>query len=284
MAKTTKSPNNGIIATTQNTVTRQQHIYVHTKLLNALSRTVNHAVITLILVVPLVAQGKYMCDTGSSPLNPLASMQSGISGTGIDNDSPGNINNIVDSHGKMAQSGGIGGTGIIGIITGFASICVNGTEIHYTADTPFTMDGSPSTLMELATGQIVVVRAEGFGKALTAKHITIMHAAVGPITHIDINGRITQINPGELIVDGTRVEFDPQSQPTDLSEGMEISIKGYWDGAHIHAQAIQIDPTGHVLGNVEHIVLEGYVHATDEQTLRVNNQNINIRQGVKLPV
>ena len=353
-----------------------RHINVHTKILNILSRTISHAIIILTLFAPFGAHGNNVCDTGSSLLNPLASAQSGIGGTGtkisqsgiggtgakisqsgiggtgIDNGSLGNIGNIVDTNGKMAQNGGIGGTGermtedggiggtgIFGIITGFASICVNGIEIHYTADTPVTMDASPSTLMDLATGQIVAIRAKGFGDVLTAKHIAIMHAAVGPITHIDhtsqriqvldqtiqlsaddnleklntgtwvrvsghrladgtvaashiqsiqplalskINGRITQINFGELVVDGTRVEFDPQSQPTGLSEGMEISIKGHWDGAHIHAQTIQIDPTRHSLGNVEHIVLEGYVHAIDEQTLRINSRNINIKQGAEI--
>src|SRR5262245_29210785 len=51
------------------------------------------------------------------------------------------------------DEGGIGGTGvsargdtgIIGTITGFASICVGGVEIRYAADTPVRVDGRGAT-------------------------------------------------------------------------------------------------------------------------------------------
>lgn len=53
----------------------------------------------------------------------------GIGGTGISADSG------IGGTGQQAQEG-IGGTGIIGVITGFASVCVNGLEILY--DTEMT--------------------------------------------------------------------------------------------------------------------------------------------------
>ena len=46
--------------------------------------------------------------------------------------------------GLMANTGnGLGGTGIVGEITGFGSIFVNGVEIEYDSDTPFTINGTP---------------------------------------------------------------------------------------------------------------------------------------------
>ncbi len=293
-------------------------------------------------------QSENRCETSATPTNPFAAVhsgiggtgvqitQSGIGGTGIENSGIGGtgieVSGIGGTGDKMTDEGGIGGTGIIGIITGFASICVNGIEIHYDANTPITMNGSPSSIHDLATGQVVVVRADEFSDNVIAQQIAIMHAAVGPITHIDpvtneiqvlnqtiqlqaqnvpesldsewvrisghrlangkvvashiqsiqpldqsiINGRITQINSDELVIDGTRVALDPQTWPTSLSTGMEVSVSGHWNGASIHAQAIQIEPTRHILENVEYIVIEGYVQAVENQLLSINNQSVAI--------
>ncbi len=40
---------------------------------------------------------------------------------------------------------GIGGTGIIGVVTGFASICVNGLEVQYDNTVPVDIDGHAGT-------------------------------------------------------------------------------------------------------------------------------------------
>ncbi len=67
----------------------------------------------------------------------------------------------------------VGGTGIIGTITGFASICVNGVEVHYDNNTLVTVDGRLSFVRELAVGQVVVTRALGIGQEVAAKHIEL---------------------------------------------------------------------------------------------------------------
>ncbi|MCB1986373.1 MAG: hypothetical protein H6936_03465 [Burkholderiales bacterium] len=329
----------------------QQDVNVHTIMTSLISGTIKFIVIILTLAFPFGAQGMANCETSSSSFNPLALAhsgiggtgievtQSGVGGTGIDHGNLDSSDSIFDANDIMAKDDGIGGTGIFGMITGFASICVNGVEIHYTANTPVTMDGLPSTLMGLETGQIIAVRAEESNNELTAKHIAIMHAAVGPVTRIDhisrkikvlgqsvqllpnddmetlhkgawvkvsghrlangtvvasyiqptqpldrsiINGRITQINIDELVIDGTRVEFDPQSLPGDFAEGMEVSIRGHWNGTLLQPQTIQIDPTKHGLGHVEHIIVEGYVHAINDQALRLNNHAIVINQDTEI--
>ncbi|MDR4517717.1 MAG: DUF5666 domain-containing protein [Nitrosomonas sp.] len=256
--------------------------------------------------------------------------EGGIGGTGAKLASEGGIGGTGD---KLTEDGGIGGTGIIGVITGFASICVNGIEVHYDSSTSVSMDGSPSTLRDLIAGQIVVVRAEGSGDEVNASHIAIMHAAVGPVTHIDhasreiqvvnqsiqlqvqqtterlamgewvrvsghrlangtiiasqiqsispiehaiINGTISRIGGNEIVVDGTRIELDPHTHLTGLSEGTEVSVTGNWNGAGIQAQTVQVDPTWHSLGNVSRVVMEGYVQAVNDQALLLNNQKIRV--------
>jgi hypothetical protein len=67
--------------------------------------------------------------------------------------------------------GGVGGTGIVGTITGFASVCVNGLEVHYDANTPVTVDGRAAPAGELAIGQVVSAEAEVTQSGLRARGI-----------------------------------------------------------------------------------------------------------------
>ena len=317
------------------------------------------------------ALSKNSCETNASLINPLSAAssgiggtgdkvsQSGIGGTGVNNSGIGGTGGKVVLDGgiggtggkvasdggvggtgdKLTEDGGIGGTGIIGIITGFASICVNGIEIHYDSSTSVSMDGSPSTLQDLTAGQVIVARAEGLGDEVNASHIAIMHAAVGPVTHINhaslevqvinqniqlqlqhiperlamgewvrvsghrladgkivashiqsippiehaiINGTISQINANEIVVDGTRIELDPLMHVTGLSEGAEVSITGNWNGASLQALTVQVDPTWHSLGNVNRVVMEGYVHAVNDQSFLLNNQKIKMIPEVQI--
>lgn len=61
----------------------------------------------------------------------------GIGGTGIKPESGG-------IGGTGIQANGIGGTGIVGVITGFGSICVNNLEVNYFSNTPVDLDGKKS--------------------------------------------------------------------------------------------------------------------------------------------
>src|SRR5262245_45113002 len=68
--------------------------------------------------------------------------------------------------------GGVGGTGapatlgVVGTITEFASVCVNGLEIHYDTATPVTVNGRPAAAGQLALGQVVAVEAAPDGERL----------------------------------------------------------------------------------------------------------------------
>lgn len=265
---------------------------------------------------------------------PLA--ESGVGGTGVQEEGG------IGGTGLVADDGGLGGTGIIGIITGFASICVNGIEVHYDSNTPISIDGRPSTARDLAVGQVVAARALGAGHELVARNIAVVHAAIGPISNINsetgemrvldqtvqigksvdhdyvssmkvgdwvqvsghrqsngaiiasriettpphaqakVNGHITQIDTHGFVVNGTRVQHDAKSSLTDISQGMEIEVTGQWDGIHLHAQQIQVEPMSRSIGNVEHLVIEGYIHALGGKELNVSNRIIIIDPDTQL--
>ena len=83
--------------------------------------------------------------------------EGGIGGTGapalLDNLPPESMVGRPGIGGTGAAEGGIGGTGLIGVITGFASICVNGVEVFYDASTPVSADGLSMSLSTLAVGE-----------------------------------------------------------------------------------------------------------------------------------
>lgn len=297
------------------------------------------------------AHAKNNCEVHAATVNPaiVAQMDSGIGGTGIAPGSgiggtglyeggiggTGNLAGGIGGTGHVASDGGIGGTGVIGIITGFASICVNGIEIHYDRNTPVQVDGRPGTMRDLAAGQLIVARAAGAGQELAAQHIAIIHAAAGPIGSMDretgemrvlgqtvhiarpedrgnlsalktgewvqvsghrladgtivasrieaitpmearLNGHITRIDSQGFEVNGTRVHYDAQSLAAGIAEGMEISVAGHWDGARLQAQQVMLEPSRQSMGNVQHIVIEGYIHAIGSREINLGNRIVTL--------
>lgn len=315
-------------------------------------------IVTLLLICSANALAKNNCESNASPINPAILGQSGIGGTGIYgrggdvtvSDSgiggtgisdggvggTGNTESGIGGTGSVASDSGIGGTGIVGTITGFASICVNGIEIHYDDNTPVSVDGRSSTVRDLALGQVVAMRTIGTGHEFTARNIAVVHAAVGPISSFNtetrelqvlgqtiqigqsrnqdhfsslkagdwiqvsghrlaggtivasriesieplaearIVGHVTHMDANGFEVNGTRIDHAAQPLPTDLVQGMEVRVAGHWDGAHLQAQHIQAEPTRQSIGNVEHVVIEGYVHALTDKEVNLSNRTITL--------
>ncbi|WP_407277938.1 DUF5666 domain-containing protein [Aromatoleum evansii] len=106
-----------------------------------------------------------------------APLASGIGGTGAPLAQGG-----VGGTGAPAREGGTGGTGIVGTITGFASICVNGVEVHYDDSVPVTENGIGGSVSRLAVGQVVAMETGSSTRGLEARTIAIVHAYEGPVT------------------------------------------------------------------------------------------------------
>jgi len=134
------------------------------------------SIIALTFLCSVNAFAKDNCDTQASLINPASLAQSGIGETG-----------------NTADNDGIGGTGIIGTITGFAGICVNGIEIHYDKHTAISADGRGATLGELAIGRVIAVRAFGVNRELATRSIAVLHAAIGPVGNLDAKAGEMQV-------------------------------------------------------------------------------------------
>ncbi len=280
--------------------------------------------LTQLVLTSAEVAAKNNCETNFSLFNPAID----IGGTG----SEISHSDIGGTGAKVVNEGGIGGTGIIGTITGFASICVNGVEVHYNSNTPVFVDGRQATIRELAVGQIVIVRAPEMASEVIAHHISINHAVAGPISHIDhqtsevhvlgqvvranalqefsnlkignwtqvsghrlangtivashievippaseaiINGYVTNIDTDGYDVYGTRIRHDFKSMPAQIAEGMEITVTGNWNGDNLQARHFQTEPTRHAIGQVEHLLIEGYIHALQGNAISLGNQTVN---------
>lgn len=136
--------------------------------------------------MPLHAQGTGPCDipqggiggTGFSSIEDDTQPQSGIGGTGFSD--PQALNGI----------GGTGKTedpdtlGIQGVITGFGSICIGSTEVHYNDATAVQVGNQKATTKDLALGQVVKLTAENSSKGWVAGNIQVVQNMRGPLTKV----------------------------------------------------------------------------------------------------
>lgn len=118
--------------------------------------------------------------------------------------------------------GGIGGTGIlaklepgqpgrvVGTITRFGSVCVNGLKIVFEADTPAVRDGQAMPAADLKVGQMVRVEVARDGASLRASSIALLSSLVGTVTARDDAAR----------------EFRVMGQPVRLGRNTWIGVSG----------------------------------------------------------
>ena len=124
-----------------------------------------------------------------------------------------------DQQGRVVDRGtgiggtGIGGTGIlagtegenlglIGRITGFGSIFVNGVEVEYDQATKVSLAGAPAGVGDLALGQVVEVLARNEQGRVTGSDIRIRYEVAGPVGAIDEKSGTIKVL-GQSVVIGT---------------------------------------------------------------------------------
>ena len=199
----------------------------------------------------------------------------GIGGTGID-------------------GGGIGGTGqqaeaeigVIGVVTGFASICVNGIEVHYDASTPVSMNGETASAGALGVGKVVAVRAVGSGTQVRARSIDIVDAAVGPLTAVESPGTQVQVLGQRVRISSATVLGGDLSRErlagARVGDVMRVSGLRAADGA-IMATRIETAPRATRARAADfgvpgpgRFLVQGYVTDVQPQVLRVGATRFNV--------
>ena len=130
--------------------------------------------------------------------------------------------------------GGVGGTGIsdapgtvgvVGVITGFASVCVNGLEIHYEPGTLAEINGRPAATAQLALGQWVAVEALSADGRLAARNITMMRVLEGPVTRVDADTTTVFVMGQAVRVTGETVTA--AGPIADIAPGTTLQVSGF---------------------------------------------------------
>jgi len=152
----------------------------------------------------------------------------GVGGTGISERDGGGVGGTGISE---RDGGGIGGTGIVGVITGFGSVCVSGLEVGYDADSRVETDGEPSAAGRLEVGQVVVIDAERRDGGLWAKQLAVRNVAVGPIAASDVRR-------GEIEVLGQRVTVDDATLLVDTG-GAALGLGDFAPGRFVAVSGLR---------------------------------------------
>jgi hypothetical protein len=176
------------------------------------------------------------CTTGGAP---VMRDGSGAGGTGLRPegiDGSGQGGTGISPHGAGGDGSGTGGTGhtvqVEGVITGFASICVNGLELHYQPTTPVTIHGRTASPGDLEVGQVVRALATGQGAQLTVQQVHVRHLLVG---------QVQAIGPGGLQAQGRNIGLSPGTVlPAGLAPGVKVAVSGF-AGANGHSVATRLD-------------------------------------------
>jgi uncharacterized membrane protein YgcG len=212
----------------------------------------------------------------------ITAQAGGAGGTGIDAERGG-----AGGTGAPSEHGGLGGTGamaenapilpndsqggiaIMGVVTGFASICVNNEEVHYEQATPVYDNGQPAKLGKLAVGKTVMLKATRAANGrLNAKAIGIYDAVNGPVARMDIGSQSMQVM-GQTV----RLNQNTMQQVSALAPGAAVRVSGHRQvNGEIIATRVDAAPSAGVMnantmGVVTQVARDGFT---------VNGTKVNI--------
>jgi hypothetical protein len=181
-----------------------------------------------------VAMAAPVCVDNSppTPVGRVAAMEPGDGGIGGTGHAPS---------GTRPDNEGVGGTGIeaaalgrtglplaagesigiVGVVTGFSSICVNGLKVDFDADTPVSENGRAARIASLAVGQFVSIDAMAAPGGLRARDVAIVHLMEGPVSARSGGGFAVMGQPVELLPNARLVDGMEQ-----LTPGRMVKVSG----------------------------------------------------------
>lgn len=125
--------------------------------------------------------------------------------------------------------GGIGGTGIVGVLTDFGSLIVGGKRVMQTASTRYSDDFGPLAAADMALGQSLTVEAATRSGQLVAERVHVTYPLVGQVSSNQLNGRA-------LVVNGVAVRLERGVRSVQV--GDRVAVSGLWRGTEVIASAV----------------------------------------------
>ena len=138
------------------------------------------------------------------------------------------------AEGTRAQpKGGIGGTGIVGTLTDFGSVIVNGLRIAVGPGLPVTTPFGDAAQDVLALGQNLTIEAETISGTLLARRIALVYPIVADLDAADAG------DAAAMTIGGIPVRLEPGAV-NNSSPGQRVAVSGIWNGGEIVAS--RLDP------------------------------------------
>lgn len=167
-----------------------------------------------------------------------------------------------------------GSTGIVGVITGFGSVCLDGLEVQYDPVQPVDTENGTASTSELRAGELAIVTADGDGTALFADSIAIRHEVIGPVESLSAaaGGSTMQVVGQTVLLPGG---LAGQAPPI----GSWVAVSGLREahGAIVATRLDRIDPASR-----QGVVLVHGRLAARDGVLRLGHLLVEPRAGVEV--
>lgn len=124
--------------------------------------------------------------------------------------------------------GGIGGTGIVGILTDFGSLIVAGRRVLTNDQTVYADIFGPLRRADLRLGDSLTVEAFQTSSGLVAARVHVTQPLIGPVERMRA--------PDVLEVNGVTVRCDMPVNP--IPTGTRIAVSGLWDRNEVRASRL----------------------------------------------
>jgi len=159
--------------------------------------------------------------------------------------------------GLVAQNIASDGIGVVGAITGFGSIFVNGIEVEDDASTIISVNGSKVPNHEFEIGEVVEILTRDEREVTGAALVNVRHEVIGPVAEIDRSrNRFTILNQTVL----------GEHLPANIKAGDFLAVAGFRDGkGQVHATHVEAVQAGNVLvrGRLDHSNNRSSMHGID---------------------
>ncbi|MEO0820301.1 MAG: DUF5666 domain-containing protein [Pseudomonadota bacterium] len=139
--------------------------------------------------------------------------------------------------------GGLGGTGILGAITGFGSIKVNGLRVRHASEATVLSVIGPRPVETLEVGEVLLAQAREADRGLLASRLVRYLPLVGPITALDLDTRslrvlgvTVRVREGAVIRDRSGATLALVGLPL---QG-KLAVSGFWDGSAVVAHHLRV--------------------------------------------
>lgn len=159
---------------------------------------------------------------------------------------------------KTAPEGGIGGTGIVGTLTDFSSLIVNGARVETTPDMAVTDAFGTVSAQTLAIGHSLTVEAATAPEGLVARRVHITHPVIGRVESVSADRNTARIA-------GVDVAIEPGARGQAVP-GVPVAVSGIWRGGMVVASRIdELSALSRsvLAGAVRHDAESGRLHIGD---------------------